>query len=57
MAVTAASVQDRDGVTALLAPLRATCSRLRLIWANQAYAGDLMAWLWAIISALSIYAP
>lgn len=23
-------------------------SRLRLIWADQAYAGDLIAWLWAL---------
>ena len=28
--------------------LRATCSRLRLIWADQAYAGDLTAGLWAL---------
>ena len=46
--VTAASVQDRDGATQLLTPLRAKLSRLRLIWADQAYAGDLIPWLWAL---------
>jgi putative transposase len=46
--VTSAGVQDRDGATQLLAPLRSTCSRLRLIWADQAYGGDLITWLWAL---------
>ena len=32
----------------LLAVLRSTFSRLRLIWADQAYAGDLLPWLWAL---------
>jgi putative transposase len=46
--VTAASVQDRDGATTLLARLRSQFSRMRLIWADQAYAGDLIAWLWSL---------
>jgi putative transposase len=46
--VTAANVQDRDGAMQLLAVLRSTFSRLRLIWADQAYAGDLLPWLWAL---------
>jgi putative transposase len=46
--VTAASGQDRDGGLLLLETLRHQCSRLRLIWADQAYAGDLMAGLWAL---------
>jgi putative transposase len=46
--VTAASVQDRDGAMDLLAVLQHKFSRLRLIWADQAYAGDLIAWLWAL---------
>ena len=46
--VTAASVQDRDGAIQLLAVLRGKFSRLRLIWADQADAGDLMAWVWAL---------
>jgi putative transposase len=32
----------------LLDILRSRFSRLRLIWADQAYAGDLIAWLWAL---------
>jgi putative transposase len=44
--VTAASVQDRDGAMSLLTGLRHRFSRVRLIWADQAYAGDLVAWLW-----------
>jgi putative transposase len=46
--VTAASVQDRAGATHLLDVLRHRFSRLRLIWADQAYAGDLLAWVWAL---------
>lgn len=48
VAVTAASVQDREGAQHLLAVLRHRCSRLRLIWADQAYTGDLVAWVWAL---------
>jgi putative transposase len=46
--VTAASVQDRAGAQQLLEVLRHRCSLLRLIWADQAYTGDLGAWLWAL---------
>jgi putative transposase len=46
--VTAASVQDRDGALSMLAHLRHRFSRMRLIWADQAYAGDLVAWLWSL---------
>jgi putative transposase len=46
--VTAASVQDRDGAMSLLVSLRHRFSRLRLIWADQAYAGDLISWLWEL---------
>lgn len=48
MVVTAANVQDRDGAMQLLDVLRDKFSRLRLIWADQAYAGDLIAWLWSL---------
>jgi putative transposase len=48
VAVTAASVQDPDGARAVLAVLRHHCSRLRLLWADQAYRGDLSAWLWGL---------
>jgi putative transposase len=46
--VTAASVQDRDGATDLLERLGHKFWRLRLIWADQAYAGDLLTWVWAL---------
>jgi putative transposase len=44
--VTAASVQDRDGAMHLLDVLRHRLSRLRVIWADQAYAGELIDWVW-----------
>jgi putative transposase len=46
--VTAASVQDRDGAVSLLDVLRHHFSRLRVIWADQAYAGDLITWVWSL---------
>jgi putative transposase len=46
--VTAASVQDRDGGQQLLEVLRHRFSRLRRIWADQAYSGDLVAWMWML---------
>jgi putative transposase len=48
--VTAASVQDRDGAQQLLEVLRQRFARLRLIWADQAYTGDLVTWVWALRS-------
>ena len=48
MVVTAASVQDRDGAMSLLDVLRHQFSRVRLLWADQAYVGDLVAWVWAL---------
>jgi putative transposase len=51
--VTAASVQDRDGAKTVLAILRHQFSRLRVIWADQAYAGQLVAW----VKALRLYRP
>jgi putative transposase len=46
--VTAASVPDRDGAKPLLEGLRHQWSRLRRIWADGAYAGDLLTWVWAL---------
>jgi len=46
--VTAGHVQDRGGARLLLEVLRHQFSRVRLLWADQAYAGDLIAWLWAL---------
>jgi transposase len=42
--VTAASVQDRDGARPLLSLLAASCSRVRLVWADGGYAGKLLDW-------------
>ena len=46
--VTAANVQDRDGAQGVLAVLRHKFLRLRLIWADGAYAGALVDWVWAL---------
>ena len=46
--VTAASVQDRDGALSLLEVLRHHFSRVRVIWADQAYTGDLSTWVWLL---------
>jgi putative transposase len=42
--VTAANVQDRNGAQILLSPLATQFRRLRLIWADGAYAGELTSW-------------
>jgi putative transposase len=43
--VTAANVQDRDGAKRLLSMLRHWFTRLRLMWADGAYAGVLETWV------------
>jgi putative transposase len=43
--VTAANVQERDGAKQLLDVLRHWYTRLRLIWADSAYAGGLETWV------------
>jgi len=40
-----AGVQDRDGAKLVLEKLRGAFPRLRLIWADSAYAGQLIAWV------------
>lgn len=40
-----ADVQDRDGARLLLAKLSGTLPRLQIIWADGAYAGQLIAWV------------
>lgn len=42
--VTAASVQDRDGARPVLERLTASCCRVRLVWADGGYAGQLVLW-------------
>ena len=43
--VHAANMQDRDGAKLVLERLKHKFSRLRLIWADGAYAGQLIEWL------------
>lgn len=43
--VTAASVQDRAGAKLLLARLVGRCPRLERLWADGAYAGELIDWV------------
>jgi len=43
--VHAASIQDRDGAKLVLARLTHKFSRLRCIWADGGYAGQLVAWV------------
>ena len=48
--VTAASVQGREGAKQALEVLRHRFSRLRRIWADGAYAGALVDWVWSLRS-------
>lgn len=43
--VSAASVQDRDGAKLVLQKIKDTIERLCLIWADGAYAGELIDWV------------
>jgi len=43
--VHAASIQDRDGAQLVLDKVRTTLPRLRLIWADGGYAGQLVEWV------------
>jgi len=43
--VHAANIQDRDGAKLVLERLKHKFSRLRLIWADGAYAGQLVEWV------------
>ncbi len=40
-----ADIQDRDGAKLLFERIRHRFSRLRLVWADGAYAGELIQWL------------
>ena len=39
-----ADVQGRDGAKLVLSKLKEGCARLRLIWADAGYAGQLVSW-------------
>jgi putative transposase len=45
VAVHAADIQDRDGARLLLETIRHRYSRLKRIWADGGYAGQLVAWV------------
>jgi len=45
--VTAASVQDRDGAKLLFQRLGGACKKLRLIWVDGGYRGQLLDWVMA----------
>ncbi len=45
--VHAANIQDRDGAKLVLAKLVGRFPRLKLIWADAGYAGQLVAWVYA----------
>lgn len=42
--VHAANIQDRDGAKLLLNKIKDKCLRLKLIWADGGYAGQLIEW-------------
>ena len=44
--VTAASVQDRDGARLVLRHCGGACKKLRRVWVDGAYRGQLLAWAW-----------
>jgi putative transposase len=46
VAVHAANIQDRDGARLVLTKLLGRFPRLRVIWADAAYAGQLVSWAW-----------
>jgi putative transposase len=43
--VHAASLQDRDGAKLVFAKIKGQFTRLKLIWADSAYAGQLVEWV------------
>ena len=47
--VHAASIQDRDGAVMVLARLARLCPRLKHVWADGGYAGELVKWVHAFL--------
>ena len=45
MVVHCAGIQDRDGAKLVCERLKGRFARLRLLWADGAYAGELVAWV------------
>lgn len=50
--VHSASVQDRDGAKLLIMLAKLKIARLVVVWADQAYRGDLAKWLWRNVYCL-----
>jgi putative transposase len=50
--VHSAGIQDRDGAKLLVALARLKLERLVIVWADQAYRGDLAVWLWKRVGCL-----
>jgi len=46
--VHAANIQDRDGAKLVLAKLVGRFPRLKLIWADGGYTGQLVEWVWGL---------
>ncbi len=46
VAVHGANIQDRDGAKLVLTKLLGRFPRLRVTWADAAYAGQLVSWAW-----------
>ena len=46
--VHSAAIQDRDGAKLVLAKIKNRFSRLRLIWADGGYIGQLLGWVYAL---------
>ena len=44
--VTAASVQDRDGARTVFRRMSGSCKKLRRMWVDGSYRGELVAWVW-----------
>ena len=40
-----ADLQDRDGAQLVIAQMQGQCPRLQLVWADAAYAGQLIEWV------------
>lgn len=45
LTVTTASVQDRDGAKVLFAKIQNACKRLKIVWADGGYRGELLEWV------------
>ena len=43
-----ANIQDRDGAKLVIDKLIGRFPRMRLVWADAGYAGNLVEWVWAL---------